>query len=112
MPPFRLLFVCAKNQWRSPTAAAIYQNDSRLSVQSAGLSQQSPSVISAKLLGWADLVLVMEHEHTARIRDRFRAKLDLPDIISLEIPDNFIFMDAELVRILKPAVEDILENYL
>ena len=112
MPPLKILFVCAKNQWRSPTAAAIYKNDPRLSIQSAGLSQQSPCVISTKLLQWADLVLVMEPEHASRIRDRFRTKLHLPDIISLDIPDDFPFMAPELIKMLKPAVEEVLEDYL
>ena len=112
MPPLKILFVCAKNQWRSPTAVAIYKNDTRLAVKSAGLSQKSPCVISAKLLEWADLVLVMEPEHASRIRDRFRAKLQLPDITSLGIPDEFPLMDPELIRQLKPTVEEILGSYL
>jgi len=29
-----VLFVCSKNQWRSPTAEAIYRRDERVSVRS------------------------------------------------------------------------------
>ena len=31
-----VLFVCGRNQWRSPTAARIYANDQRIEVRSAG----------------------------------------------------------------------------
>lgn len=110
-PPLRILFVCAKNQWRSPTAAAIYRNDSRLTVQSAGLSRQSPCEISTKLLEWADVAMVMENEHAARIRDRFRAQVELPKIISLEIPDEYPRMDPHLIKLLEAAVEEALEAY-
>lgn len=110
--PLKVLFICAKNQWRSPTAAAIYRNDARLSVQSAGLSQSSPTVISAKLLTWADLVLVMENEHTARIRDRFRGKIDLPKMVSLGIPDDYEFMNPELIGLLEAGVKEVLEDFL
>ena len=108
----KILFVCARNKWRSPTAAAIYRNDTRLSVQSAGLSQKSPTVISAKHLAWADLILVMENEHMARIRDTFRNTIDLPEMASLEIPDDYEFMNPELISLLESGVAEILEDFL
>ncbi len=112
MPVLKILFVCAKNQWRSPTAAAIYRNDARLSVQSAGLSKQSPCPISAKLLEWADVVMVMENDHTSRIRDRYRGQMRLPEIISLDIPDDYPLMDKTLIGIIKHNVEEVLTDLL
>ena len=112
MPPLKTLFVCAKNQWRSPTAANIYRNDPRLDVRSAGLSIKSPTVISAKLLEWAELVVVMENKHAARIRDLFRSHTDLPEIVSLEIPDDYEFMDPELIRLLKMSMQELLDEFL
>ena len=112
MPLLKVLFICAKNQWRSPTAAAVYKNDARLSVQSAGLSQQSPCQISAKLLEWADVVMVMEKAHAARIRDIYRAKIDLPEIVSLDIPDDYPLMDPVLIELLEESVEEALTSYL
>lgn len=112
MSPLNVLFICAKNQWRSPTAAAIYRNDARLSIRSAGLSKQSPCPISGKLLNWADLVLVMENAHTSRIRDRYRGQIEIPEISSLDIPDDYPFMDETLIGLLKDAVEDVLRDHL
>ena len=107
---FNTLFVCAKNQWRSPTAAAVYRNDARINVQSAGLRKQSPQVLSARLLEWADIVMVMENKHASRIRDLYRSMPELPEIIVLDIPDDYVFMDPALIEIIKEAVEPILEE--
>jgi len=112
MSPFKILFVCSKNQWRSPTAAAIYRNDPRLAVKSAGLSNKSPTVVSAKLLEWAELVIVMENKHVTRIRDHFRNQMQLPDIVSLEIPDDYEFMHPELIKLLKISVTGLLDEFL
>ncbi len=112
MPPLRVLFVCAKNQWRSPTAAAIYRHDPRLSVQSAGLRKQSPCPLSAKHLEWADVVMVMENAHASRIRDLYRDKCELPEIVSLDIPDDYPFMDKTLIGLIKDSVEEALADFL
>lgn len=99
-----ILFVCAQNQWRSPTAARIYANDPRIEVRSAGLSAQSPHRISLKDLRCADLVLVMESEHKVRLREIFR-DTSLPPIECLEIPDDYGFMDNTLVELIRAGTE-------
>ena len=101
----RVLFVCGRNQWRSPTAAAIYQSDPRLEVRSAGVSPTSRRRLARPDLAWADVVMVMEHRHAERIRANFR-DLRLPTIVTLEIEDEFRFMDPELCERLRQAVED------
>ena len=92
----KLLFLCSRNQWRSPTAEAVYQNDPRVEVRSAGVSASAQRRVTEKLLRWADLVLVMEHAHKQRLREQF------PDVIHdlrievLDIPDDYEFMNPEL----------------
>ena len=105
-----ILFVCGRNQWRSPTAARIYANDQRVEVRSAGVSPQSPHCISERDLQWADLVLVMERKHRSRILDRFRHLADPPPIESLEIPDAYGYMDEELVELIAEATGPHLGN--
>jgi len=56
----RVLFVCSRNQWRSPTAEAIYRNHPLVEALSAGVSSSARRRVSAKLLQLADLILVME----------------------------------------------------
>jgi protein-tyrosine phosphatase len=53
---------------------------------------------------WADLILVMERKHKARLIEAFR-DLDLPPIDSLEIPDEYQYMDAELIELLREGTE-------
>lgn len=101
----RLLFLCSRNQWRSPTAEAVYQNDPRVEVRSAGVSTSARQKVTEKLLRWADLVLVMEYEHKERVREQFPALAgDLP-IEVLDIPDDYRFMDAELIALIRDRVE-------
>lgn len=101
----RILFVCGKNQWRSPTAEKIYRNDPRMQVRSAGLSPKSTRKLQAEDLEWADIVLVMEYKHLSRIRDRMRG-MRLPRMLSLNIPDQYQFMDQDLIRLLNERVEE------
>lgn len=104
----RILFVCGRNQWRSPTAERIYRNDPRVDVRSAGVSASSKRKIHEKDVEWADLILVMERKHAARIRSEF-AGMDLPEMECLDIPDDYQFMDDELVQLLTAGVEGYLQ---
>ncbi len=99
-----ILFVCGQNRWRSPTASRVYAKDPRIEVRSAGLSPQSPHRISQQDLKWADLVLVMESKHKARLREAFR-DAPLPPIECLEIPDDYGLMDDTLVELIRAGTE-------
>ena len=105
-PRLRVLFVCGRNQWRSPTAERIYRDDPRIEPRSAGVSPAARRRVSVKDLSRADLVLVMERKHGVRIREQFRDEPDLPQIESLDVPDEFEFMDPELMRLIREGVEE------
>jgi predicted protein tyrosine phosphatase len=104
----RLLFLCSRNQWRSPTAEKVYQNESRVEVRSAGVSASARCRVSEKLLRWADLVIVMEHEHKQRLREQFPELVRELRIEVLDIPDDYEFMDPELVVMVRERVEPLL----
>ena len=104
-----ILFVCGRNQWRSPTAARVYANDQRIDVRSAGVSPKSRHPLTRQDIEWADLILVMEQAHKVRIRETFR-DLVLPVIESLDIPDDYGFMDDELIRLIQEGTEFHLKN--
>lgn len=106
MARINTLFVCSRNQWRSPTAERVFRDDPRLSVRSAGLSPRSPRQLRANDLAWADVVFVMESEHRQRIRGEFQEALGDTPLHVLDIPDDYQFMDAELVELLQDRVED------
>jgi predicted protein tyrosine phosphatase len=100
----KILFVCGRNQWRSPTARNIYKNDPRVEVRSAGVSEKSPHQISNADIEWADLILVMENEHKSRIQSLFKGGRH-PEIKSLDIPDEYQYMDQELIQLIRSGVE-------
>ena len=102
--PIKVLFVCGRNQRRSPTAERIFKDDPRMSVRSAGVSDSSKRRVKENDLFWADVVFVMEPKYAARIRFQFPAE-SIPPMRSLDIPDDYEYMDAELVELLKTAVE-------
>lgn len=108
-PKPQILFVCGKNKWRSPTAERIYKNDQRIEVRSAGMSGKSRHPISQDDVGWADLILVMENGYKSRILSLFR-DLSLPRIENLDIPDEYEYMDEELIELIETKVEFYIEE--
>ncbi|MCF0074653.1 protein-tyrosine-phosphatase [Dyadobacter sp. CY261] len=110
MPRPNLLVVCGKNKRRSRTAEYIFKNDDRFNIRSAGLSPQSNRKISEGDLNWADVALVMESDHKAKIRELYN-HLELPPIEVLDIPDEYEFMDKELVEILASKINALHEAF-
>jgi predicted protein tyrosine phosphatase/2'-5' RNA ligase len=103
-----VLFVCSRNQWRSPTAERIWRKSSRVNVRSAGTSASARRVVSSRDLEWADVVLVMESRHREILRERFEAARRAVRIEVLDIPDDYAFMEDELIRLLRARVGDVL----
>ena len=103
-----ILVVCGRNIKRSRTAESIFKNDNRFSIRSAGLSPKSDRKISEKDLNWADLIFVMETRQRAKIWGLYR-HMELPPIEILEIPDDYEFMDKELIELLTHRINDTLK---
>ncbi|GAB5405644.1 MAG: phosphotyrosine protein phosphatase [Aureliella sp.] len=101
----KVLFVCSKNRWRSPTAEAVYRDDHRIAVRSRGTAQSARRTVCAADLAWADLVMVMEHKHRSRLLAEFTREAEFLEIAVLDIPDDYQFMDAELVDLIQTAAE-------
>lgn len=102
-----ILVVCGRNKKRSRTAEHIFKNDSRFNIRSAGLSPKSNRRISENDLNWADLVFVMETGQKAKVREIYR-HLELPKIEILNIPDEYEFMNEELVGLLAEKLNESL----
>ena len=103
-----ILFVCSRNKWRSATAETIYKNHSDHQVRSAGTEPSARIKISAKLILWADLIFVMEKKHKQRITERFPEEICEKEIITLDIPDDYQYMDEELIEEIRAKVDDYL----
>jgi predicted protein tyrosine phosphatase len=106
-----LLVICGRNKKRSRTAEFIFKNDDRINIRSAGISPKSDRKISENDLRWATLVAVMETEQRSKIRELY-SHLELPAIEVLHIPDDYEFMNEELVQMLTDKINDILNRIL
>ncbi|WP_440974657.1 low molecular weight protein tyrosine phosphatase family protein [Pseudomonas koreensis] len=103
-----LLFVCSRNQWRSPTAEAIWRRRPGFEARSAGTSPNARKPIGPADIRWADVIFVMERKHLNRLQAEYARLLEHKPIHTLDIPDDYRFMDLELVDILEDAVKPYL----
>jgi len=99
-----ILFVCSRNKWRSPTAETIYKNVDGIFTKSAGTEPSARIKINEKLIDWADIIFVMEKKHKQRIQEKYHSSINNKNIITLDIPDEYHFMDEELIDIIKTSV--------
>jgi len=97
----RILFICSQNRLRSPTAEQVFADYPGVEVASAGTNNDAENPLTGELLAWADMIVVMERRHRAKLQKRFRSSLRGKHIICLDIPDNYAFMDPELIDLLK-----------
>ena len=103
-----ILFICSRNQWRSPTAEKVYSKDARVNVRSAGTSPKARRTVNAKDITWAELIFVMEYKHKDRLKVQYSKPLQHKKVIVLDIPDEYQYMDEELVGLIEASVEEYL----
>jgi len=105
----KLLFICSRNQWRSPTGEAIWRRVEGIEARSAGTSRNARRRVSLGDIRWADLVLVMEEKHASRLKAEFRQELRHRPVHVLDIPDDYPFMDPALVELLEETVAPLID---
>lgn len=103
-----VLFVCSQNRLRSPTAEQVFSSNSAINVASAGTNNDAETPLTSELVQWADIIFVMEKTHRNKVQKRFKAHLKTTRLICLDIPDEYEFMDDELVQLLKVRVSHFL----
>lgn len=104
----RLLFVCARNRLRSPTAEAIFASVDGIEVSSAGTAPDAECPVSADLIEWADEIYVMERRQSEFLRHRFGEALAGRRIVSLSVRDEYTYMQPELVQLLRSRMSSYL----
>lgn len=100
----KILFICNANRLRSPTAETIFSGYPGIEAKSAGVGKEATIPVSLELLDWADLIFVMEKRQRNIIQSKFKEIYQHKRIICLYIPDEFEFMDPELVSLLEQKV--------
>lgn len=109
MSEIKLLFVCSRNKWRSLTAEKIFDGVNGYQVRSAGTEDGARIKVTEGHVGWADLIFAMERKHVRRLKDKFQEALASKPLHCLDIPDDYRFMDEELIEILKVRVSEYVE---
>lgn len=106
----KVLFVCTGNFQRSPTGESLFQNwKGKVQTKSAGTDPvPGGTPLSQELVDWADLILCMEPEHAAYVKEYF--KCDPAKLKVLNIADRYYRGDPELIRELERKVTPLLGN--
>ncbi|MDZ7938852.1 MAG: phosphotyrosine protein phosphatase [Rhodoferax sp.] len=103
-----VLFVCSRNQWRSPTAEQVWRKHPQVAARSAGTSPNARHKVSVEDIRWASVILVMEEKHKSRLTAEFTRLLENKPIHVLDIPDDYRYMAPELIEILEQSVPSLL----
>ena len=101
----KLLFVCSRNRKRSLTAEKLFDGVPGYEARSAGTQPGARIVVTEGHIGWADIVFVMEKSHLAKLRSRFPEALDGKQVFALHIPDDYEFMQPELLDELRARLD-------
>jgi predicted protein tyrosine phosphatase len=104
----RALFVCTQNRLRSPTAEQVFSKWQGIECESAGTSETANVPVGQELLEWAETIFVMEKAHHNRLSKRWRKHMGNKRVVCLNIPDEYEYMDPQLVKLL----EDKVSGYL
>ncbi len=107
-----ILFVCSRNKWRSRTAETIFKDNQDFNVKSAGTEPSARIKVTSNLIEWADIIFAMEKKHKQRLTEKFPTITREKNIIVLDIPDEYQYMDNELIEIIKTSVSSYLDNFI
>ncbi|MFH6598159.1 low molecular weight protein tyrosine phosphatase family protein [Ectopseudomonas khazarica] len=104
----RALFICSRNRLRSPTAERVFADWPDVETDSAGLAPDAEVRVSAEQLDWATVILVMEKNHRSKLTRQYRQALVGKRVICLDIPDDYAYMQPELIELLQRKVPALL----
>ncbi len=106
----RVLFICSMNRLRSPTAEQVFAHYPGIECDSAGLNDDAANPVTGELIEWAELIFVMEQRYRTKLAKQFRKNLGNRRVVCLDIPDDYDFMDPELVELLKRKITPLLTS--
>ncbi len=104
--PTKLLFVCSRNRIRSLTAEELFAGIPGFQTRSAGTQPDARVVVTEGHIRWADIIFVMEKSHLNRLRRRFAETSVGKRIVTLHIPDDYRYMQPELIDELQTKVRE------
>lgn len=109
----KVLCVCSAGCLRSPTTANVLHKEYGYNTRSAGIEPEYAIVpVSARLLMWCDEVVVMESWQAQEIESMLEQMLIEREVVCLSIPDNYAYMQEELIEDIKRSYNAATENHL
>ena len=99
-----VLFICRWNRSRSATAERVFSKRSDLDVRSAGTSDDALVRVNQRMLEWADDIFIMDPSQRQALQAMFPDHPALERLVCLEIPDDYVFLQPELVALLEDKV--------
>ena len=107
-----VLFICSQNKLRSPTAEHVFAKWPNVETDSAGLNAGADVELSPEQIAWVKkIIFVMEKKQWTKLSSRFRKHLNGKKIICLDIPDDYDYMQAELVTLLEAKAGQFLRCF-
>ncbi|USX18100.1 low molecular weight protein tyrosine phosphatase family protein [Oxalobacteraceae bacterium OTU3REALA1] len=97
----KALFICSQNRLRSPTAEQIFAGWPDVETDSAGLGGDATVPLSPEQIAWSNIIFVMEKAHRNRLSGKFGKYLNSKRVICLDIPDDYEYMQPELIKLLE-----------
>lgn len=88
----------------------MFSNLPNVNARSAGTSSKARKTISVKDIEWADKIVVMEDKHKQRIVGTFKRVVSYKEIIVMNIPDDYQYMDPELVDVFEASIDELVED--
>ena len=82
----------------------MFEGSTIYQVRSAGTQPGARIVVTEGHLGWADVIFCMEKSHVNRLHQKFPEALQGKHIVALHIPDEYDFMQPELLDELRAAL--------
>jgi predicted protein tyrosine phosphatase len=95
------LFICSRNRLRSPTAEQVLSSWPDVETDSAGLGHDAEQPLSPEQVAWVNIIFIMKKTYLRSLAAKFRQHLNGKQIICLDIPDDYNFMQPELIRLLE-----------
>lgn len=106
-----VLFVCAANRLRSPTAEHVFADWPGIHTDSAGTNANAEVLLSSEQVEWADIIFVMEKRHKTIVSKRYARLLGQRRVVCLDIPDRYAYLQPELVALLERRVAPFLRAH-
>ena len=103
----KVLCVCSAGMLRSPTAAVVLAKKYNFNTRAVGLETSHALIpLDQVLLEWADETVCMDE-----LQEHLLKSYGAKNVLNLEIPDQFDYMNSELVRLIEERYPIVFRDY-